>query len=164
VTTNTRNSNVPKIPEVGQAAPWFALPGLKPAAGRAERRAYSLSEHRGRPLILAFYPGDETLVCTRQMCAYSAGAGQFAQLGAEVWGISPQDLESHERFVGARSLMPGSASWCQASAESRQEKWPWPVGPPYAATNAPSDSAAMVGFVEAGAPCRSELNARQIAD
>lgn len=93
-----------KIPEVGQAAPAFTLPGLRLEAGRAQRREYSVSEQRGRALVLAFYPGDETRVCTRQMCSYSAEMEQFTDVGAEVWGISPQDLESHERFARKHDL------------------------------------------------------------
>lgn len=93
-----------KIPEVGQPAPAFTLPGLRLAEGNVQRREYSVSEQHGRPLVLAFYPGDETKVCTRQMCSYSAEIEQFADLGAEVWGISPQDLESHERFARKHNL------------------------------------------------------------
>ena len=54
---------------------------------------------RGRPMVLAFYPGDETLVCTKQMCSYTNELDQFRNLDAVVWGISPQDLDSHERFA-----------------------------------------------------------------
>lgn len=93
-----------KIPEVGQAAPAFTLPGVQLTSGTMQRRDYPVSEYRGRPLVLAFYPGDETAVCTRQMCSYSAGIEQFADLGAEVWGISPQDLASHERFARKHDL------------------------------------------------------------
>lgn len=93
-----------KIPSVGQGAPGFNLPGVRLAAGRSERREYSLSEHRGRPLVLAFYPADDTAVCTRQLCAYSSGLNRFAALGAAVWGISPQSLESHENFARKHKL------------------------------------------------------------
>ncbi len=93
-----------KIPTVGQGAPGFSLPGIRLAAGRAERREYSLSEHRGRPLVLAFYPGDDTAVCTRQLSCYSAGLDRIAALGAAVWGISPQDVESHEAFARKHTL------------------------------------------------------------
>lgn len=94
-----------KIPSVGQGAPGFSLPGVRLAAGRAERREYSLSEHRGRPLVLAFYPGDDAAVCTRQLCSYSAGLDRFSALGAAVWGISPQGLESHESFARKHNLV-----------------------------------------------------------
>lgn len=48
--------------------------------------------------MLVFYPGDDTPTCTTQLASYSADLDQFAGLGAEVLGISPQDVDSHERF------------------------------------------------------------------
>src|SRR5437763_2935480 len=54
-------------PAVGDLAPDFTLPGIEPGA---PERDYSLSAERGHPVVLAFYPGDETPVCTRQLCSY----------------------------------------------------------------------------------------------
>lgn len=88
-----------RAPEVGATAPQFALPGLLFDGQTADRREYRLTEARGRPLVLVFYPGDDTLVCTRQLCSYTSDLGRFEGLGAAVWGISPQDLDSHERFA-----------------------------------------------------------------
>ena len=48
--------------------------------------------------MLAFYPGDFTPVCTRQFCSYRDAADRLDDLGATVWGISPQSAESHDRF------------------------------------------------------------------
>ena len=48
--------------------------------------------------MLAFYPGDFTPVCTRQFCSYRDAADRLDDLDAEVLGISPQSLDSHERF------------------------------------------------------------------
>ena len=108
-----------KIPSVGQGAPGFSLPGVRLAAGRPERREYSLSEHRGRPLVLAFYPADDTAVCTRQLCAYSSGLDRFTALGAAVWGVSPQSLDSHEAFARKHNLaMPLLADNDLSVAES----------------------------------------------
>jgi thioredoxin-dependent peroxiredoxin len=86
-------------PEIGAAAPDFTLPGIVLSGGEAERRDFTLSAARGKPIVLAFYPGDDTLVCTKQMCAYSNELEKFTGIGAEVWGISPQDLDSHEKFA-----------------------------------------------------------------
>jgi peroxiredoxin Q/BCP len=90
-------------PELGNPAPDFALPGLvltgDAADASVERGEYTLSAHRGKPIVLAFYPGDETPVCTKQMCAYSSELDKFKDVGAEVWGLSPQDLDSHEHFA-----------------------------------------------------------------
>lgn len=91
-------------PEVGLAAPDFTLPGLRIVDGEVRRSDFTLSEQKGHPVVLAFYPGDDTSVCTKQMCAYSSGLEQFAGLNATVWGISPQGLESHEKFARKHSL------------------------------------------------------------
>jgi peroxiredoxin Q/BCP len=93
-----------KTPEVGEAAPDFTLPGVMIAGDQAERADYALSASRGAPLVLAFYPGDNTYVCTRQMCSYTADLSGFAEVGATVWGISPQDVDSHEQFARKHAL------------------------------------------------------------
>jgi peroxiredoxin Q/BCP len=76
---------------VGERAPDFTLPGTG-------GREYSLAEYRGKPVVLVFYPGDDTPVCTKQLNAYNDGLDQFANLGAQVLAISAQDVDSHERF------------------------------------------------------------------
>ncbi len=91
-------------PTVGNPAPDLSLPGLVLADGERRDGEYALSAERGHPVVLAFYPGDNTPVCTRQMCSYSAGLEIFAELGVLVWGISPQDLDSHEGFARQHSL------------------------------------------------------------
>ncbi|HEY2791440.1 MAG TPA: peroxiredoxin [Micromonosporaceae bacterium] len=88
-----------KTPEVGSAAPDFTLPALTVVDGVATRRDATLSENRGRPVVLAFYPGDDTPVCTKQLCSYTSDLEQFTGVGATVWGISPQDMDSHEAFA-----------------------------------------------------------------
>jgi peroxiredoxin Q/BCP len=93
-----------KSPEVGTAAPDFTLPGLLLTDGTAEQREYRLSEAQGRPLVLVFYPGDDTAVCTKQLCEYTSDLDRFKGLNAEVWGISPQDLTSHEAFARKHRL------------------------------------------------------------
>lgn len=88
-----------KTPDTGQAAPDFTLPGLEIRGDEAVRADYTLSAQRGRPLVLAFYPGDNTAVCTRQLCSYTSGLEAFTGVGAVVWAISPQGLDSHEKFA-----------------------------------------------------------------
>lgn len=88
-----------KTPEAGQIPPDFTLPGIELAAGEATQREYKLSQHRGKPIVLAFYPGDNTAVCTRQLCSYTSGLESFTGFGASVWAISPQGLASHEQFA-----------------------------------------------------------------
>lgn len=83
--------------DVGDPAPDFELPGTGD-------RTYRLSDYRGRKLILAFYPGDFTAVCTKQFCSYRDQGDRLDGLGAEVLGISPQSVSSHERFTEEKRL------------------------------------------------------------
>ncbi len=80
----------PKV-GVGDNAPDFRLEGTGD-------REYSLSDYRGQPVVLVFYPGDNTPVCTMQLNTYSSDISQFDELGAQVLAISPQDVDSHESF------------------------------------------------------------------
>lgn len=88
-------------PAVGDRAPDFTLPGTVPGSGR---RDFTLSAERGHPVVLAFYPGDETPVCTRQMCSYQSDLAVLTNLEATLWGISSQDVDSHEKFQANRGL------------------------------------------------------------
>ena len=58
-----------------------------------------MSDYAGRPVVLVFYPGDDSPVCTKQLNAYNDGLDQFAALDAQVVGISAQDVASKEAFV-----------------------------------------------------------------
>ncbi len=87
-------------PEVGDAAPDFTLPGVHDG----ERRDYTLSEFRGQKVVLAFYPGDFTPGCTRQMCSYRDHFDEFEGVEATLLGISPQDVDSHEKWIEKRNL------------------------------------------------------------
>jgi peroxiredoxin Q/BCP len=82
---------------VGDAAPDFELPGTGD-------RTYRLSDYRGRKVVLAFYPGDFTAVCTKQFCSYRDQGDRLDGLGADVLGISPQSVDSHERFSEEKRL------------------------------------------------------------
>lgn len=81
---------------VGDAAPPLSLPGTDGTP--AGRRDYSLHEYKGRPVVLVFYPADNTPVCTVQLQTYTADIGEFSALGAQVLAISPQSVEEHESF------------------------------------------------------------------
>src|SRR5437588_1784144 len=85
-----------KTPQVGEAAPDFTLEGTD--------GTFRLSEHRGERVVLLFYPGDNTTVCTKQFCSYRDRAEDFAALNATVVGISGQDVASHEGFTAKHSL------------------------------------------------------------
>ena len=79
----------------GSVAPDFTLPGTG-------GREYSLREFRGQPVVLVFYPGDNTPVCTKQLNQYTSDIDQFEAAGAQVLAISPQSVTSHERFSCAQ--------------------------------------------------------------
>ena len=85
---------------IDEPAPDFTLPAWT-SNGPVE---LTLSEQRGTPVVLAFYPGDDTPVCTRQLCSYQDDLSLLTDLGATLWGISTQDLASHERFAAKRGL------------------------------------------------------------
>ena len=92
---------------------------------------FSLSDQRGKVVVLLFYPGDETPVCTRQMCSVRDRWEDYSATGAEVVGISTNTVESHKNFAehhdlplrlladvdrkvadmyGAQSLIPGKVA------------------------------------------------------
>ena len=83
--------------EAGAPAPDFTLADENEAE-------FSLSALRGERVVLVFYPGDDTPVCTRQLCDYRDGLEQFQDLGARVIGISRDDPASHRRFQAQYGL------------------------------------------------------------
>jgi peroxiredoxin Q/BCP len=83
-------------PREGDPAPDFELAGTD--------GPFTLSEQRGKRVLLLFYPGDNTLVCTRQFCSYRDHAEDVSGLGAVIVGISNQDLDSHANFVAKHGL------------------------------------------------------------
>ena len=107
--------------KINEPAPDFSLPD-----GNGEQ--WRLSDHRGRVVVLLFYPGDETPVCTKQLCSVRDRWEDYQATGAEVVGISSDSVESHQKFAehhdlplrllsdserkvatlyGARSFIPG---------------------------------------------------------
>jgi len=82
---------------VNDKAPEFSLEG-------DNGELYKLSDHLGERVLLVFYPGDNTPVCTRQLCEYRDGIEAFADLGVSVVGISSDDLESHRKFRSKHDL------------------------------------------------------------
>jgi peroxiredoxin len=78
---------------VGDPAPNFTLASTGGGS-------VSLSDFAGQPVVLVFYPGDDTPVCTKQLNSYNNDVDQFEALDAQVLGISAQSVESHEKFAG----------------------------------------------------------------
>ena len=77
-----------------------------------ERRSDQLA---GKALVLFFYPKDDTPGCTAEACAFRDSYADLQALGAEVWGVSGDDLASHQRFV-FNNLLDGAAHRNEARA------------------------------------------------
>ncbi|MCM2580078.1 peroxiredoxin [Streptomyces meridianus] len=108
-----------KPPAAGSPAPPFSLPGVTVGPDGSQYGDFSLDRARGNPLVLVFYPGDNTPVCTRQLCSYTTDLDRFRDLGAAVWGVSPQDTGSHESFARQHGLaMPLLADTDRAAARA----------------------------------------------
>jgi thioredoxin-dependent peroxiredoxin len=85
-----------KKPAVGDDAPDFTLEGTD--------GTFRLSEHRGEKVLLLFYPGDETSVCTKQFCSYRDNSEAFGALGVTAVGISGKDVDSKKSFQDNHKL------------------------------------------------------------
>jgi len=83
--------------EVGRKAPDFSLEDQHGAA-------HALGDYAGSPLVLYFYPKDDTSGCTKQACAFRDAMDQFERLGAAVLGVSPQDVASKRRFADKHGI------------------------------------------------------------
>lgn len=90
-------TKVRETASVGATAPDFTLKD-------GEGKDWRLSEQRGRTVVLLFYPGDETPVCTKQMCSVRDNWEEYRQTGAEVVGVSTDSVESHRKFAAHHSL------------------------------------------------------------
>lgn len=82
---------------VGSKAPDFTLTDR-------EGRAVSLSDFRGKKVVIYFYPKDNTPGCTRQACAFAGAYAAFREKNVEVIGISRDSTASHQRFAEKYSL------------------------------------------------------------
>ena len=80
----------------GDPAPDFTLEGTE--------GTFTLSEHRGELVVLLFYPGDDTTVCTKQFCSYRDAQDEVSSLGAVMVGISTQGMESKQAFKAKYGL------------------------------------------------------------
>jgi len=111
-------------PQEGSPAPDFTLLD-------GDGQSWRLSDHLGQIVVLLFYPGDETPICTRQMCSVRDRWEAYTATGAEVVGISTNSVASHKSFAehhelplrlladtdrkvadqyGAQSLVPGKVA------------------------------------------------------
>lgn len=85
------------MPEISQPAPEFTLPST-------DGGDQTLSDLKGNPVVLFFYPRDNTSGCTKEAQGFSANRAAFEAAGARVFGISKDSMASHEKFVAKREL------------------------------------------------------------
>jgi peroxiredoxin Q/BCP len=88
---------VASSPGIGEVAPDFTLPSTEGAIRLSDRLKH-------RAVLLVFYPGDDTPVCTRQLCDYRDHLGAFEKLQVDVLGVNPQSLASHQKFADKHGL------------------------------------------------------------
>jgi thioredoxin-dependent peroxiredoxin len=81
----------------GSKAPAFTLPA-------DDGSDVKLAKLKGSPLVLYFYPADDTPGCTREACAFRDRSQELKKLGAKIFGISPDDVASHVKFKGKYKL------------------------------------------------------------
>lgn len=81
----------------GDNAPDFTLDD-------GDGNGWTLSDHRGNTVVLLFYPGDNTPVCTAQLCSVRDHWSEYQATGAEVVGISTDSVESHKGFAEKNEL------------------------------------------------------------
>ena len=83
--------------KIGENAPDFTLKDL-------DGDSWNLRDHDGKIVVLLFYPGDDTPVCTKQMCSVRDNWSQYQETGAEVVGISTDSVSSHKSFADKYNL------------------------------------------------------------
>ena len=83
--------------EVGMKAPEFTL-------NDKDGQAVSLSDFKGKKVVLYFYPKDSTPGCTRQACAFAGAYDVYKEMGVEVIGISKDSMKSHQNFANKYEL------------------------------------------------------------
>jgi peroxiredoxin Q/BCP len=86
-----------QMPKAGDPAPPFDLEAH--TGGRV-----SLASLRGKPVVLYFYPKDDTPGCTREACDFRDMRGMFAKAGAEILGVSGDSVASHDKFAAKYEL------------------------------------------------------------
>lgn len=77
--------------EQGKTAPAFTLTA-------DDGKKVRLADLRGKPVVLYFYPKDDTPGCTREACAFRDRKKELTKLGAHIFGVSPDDVDSHVKF------------------------------------------------------------------
>ena len=101
---------------IGDEAPYFDLPC--DGGGRVR-----LADFAGKPLVLFFYPKDDTTACTAESVSFTALAADFEKAGAAVLGMSPDSVRSHDKFVKKHALSIPLASDEEKTAAQAYRVW-----------------------------------------
>jgi len=86
-----------KLVDIGSKAPDFTLTDF-------EGKKHKLSDYRGKPVVLYFYPKDDTPGCTKEACSFRDSFKEYRKAGIVVLGISVDDEKSHEKFISKYKL------------------------------------------------------------
>ena len=100
----------------GDAAPDFAMPA---SGGRTVR----LTDMRGKPFVLYFYPKADTPGCTKEACAFQEALPQLGKIGLDVIGVSPDKLPPIEKFAGKYNLTFPLASDVDHAVAEKYGTW-----------------------------------------
>lgn len=107
--------------KTGETAPDFTLKD-------GDGNDWKLSDHRGKTVVLLFYPGDNTPVCTAQLCSVRDHWSDYQATGAEVVGISTDTVESHKGFAEKNELPLRLLSDTDRSVSTKYEMRSWLPG------------------------------------
>jgi peroxiredoxin Q/BCP len=83
--------------ETGKRAPDFTLTDQ-------EGKKVTLSKLKGSPIVLYFYPKDDTPGCTKEACAFRDAFADYEKAGAKIFGVSPDGVETHGKFIKKHAL------------------------------------------------------------
>lgn len=84
---------------------------------------FGLAAARGRPVVLYFYPRDDTSGCTKEAIAFSGLSGEFEKLGARIVGVSPDSAASHDKFKSKHGLTVSLAADPEKTAAEAYGVW-----------------------------------------
>jgi peroxiredoxin Q/BCP len=91
-------------PAIGTRFPDFDLPATVPSGETIEETRRTLGDLAGKPLVLFFYPRDNTPGCTLEVCGFRELYDEFAALGVQVVGVSRDNVRSHVKFTRGQNL------------------------------------------------------------
>ncbi len=94
------------MPEIGKILPSFTLPCVT-ADGE---KTVSLADFTGKPLVIFFYPRDDTPGCTREAGEFTQMRSEFDRLGVQILGVSKDSVKSHAKFIAKHNLTIGLLS------------------------------------------------------